>query len=187
MRVITGRAKGRKLKAPKGMNTRPTSDRVKEALFNVLGEKVDNARFLDLFAGSGNVGIEALSRGAVEVVFVEQHPQALKVIRENLHLTGLQGHAQVISNDSIRVLDSLGRQEAKFDLIFVDPPYLKGYENGVLEKVNHHRLLAEGGILIIESSKRDKLPGEVGEIELNRSQHYGDTCLSYYQMKSKTE
>ncbi|MDA8236100.1 MAG: 16S rRNA (guanine(966)-N(2))-methyltransferase RsmD [Clostridia bacterium] len=187
MRVITGRAKGRQLKAPKGMNTRPTSDRVKEALFNVLGGKVENARFLDLFAGSGNVGIEALSRGAIEVFFVENNLKALKVIKENLELTGFQRQSQIISNDVIKALDALGRQQAQFDLVFVDPPYLKGYEQGVLDKINHYRLLAEGGILVIESSKRDQLPDEVGEIEHYRSQHYGDTCLSYYQIKSSNE
>jgi len=184
LRVITGLAKGRKLKAPKGMLTRPTSDRVKEALFNVLGERVVEARFLDLFAGSGNVGIEALSRGAVRAVFVEQNPRALQVLRENLETVGFQEQAQVLGQDVIRALDFLGKKQAEFDLIYVDPPYLKGFEQGVLEKVSQYGLMADGGILVIESSKRDLLPSEAGRLELYRTQDYGDTSLSYYRFKT---
>ena len=181
MRVITGTAKGRKLKAPKGKETRPTSDRTKESLFNIIGPRVINAKFLDLYAGTGAIGIEALSRGADLSVFVEKNPQAVKNIKSNLELTGLADRAEVISQEAEKAVDMLAAWERTFDIIFVDPPYLKGLVNESLLKINKSRLLASGGVVITESSKLDVLPVQAGLLKMVRHEKYGDTILSFYQ------
>jgi 16S rRNA (guanine(966)-N(2))-methyltransferase RsmD len=163
------------------MATRPTVDRVKEALFNLLGNKVIGARFLDLFAGAGGIGIEALSRGAAQAVFIEISPRAVRVIRENLLHTGLADRAEVHRQEAVSALDNLGKSEQVFDLIYVDPPYLKGYEEKVLEKINKYGLMDEKGILVVESSKKDTLPEHVGQLTMVRREKYGDTLLNFYR------
>lgn len=180
MRVITGTAKGRALKAPKGLTTRPTTDRVKEALFNILGPKIEGAKFLDLFAGSGGIGIEALSRGAQEVLFIEKDPRALEVIKANLALCGLDQRALVLAGDVHKNLDYIGRQGQQFDFVFMDPPYLKDFEEAVLAKIDNLKLLALGGKIIVESSKRDNIPTQVGSLAALRREKYGDTHLTFY-------
>lgn len=179
MRVITGMARGRKLKAPKGMTTRPTSDRVKEALFNVLGSRIVDSKFLDLFAGSGGVGIEALSRGAKLVTFVEENPKVIDVINDNLIVTGLKSRATIYRSNAYRAMEKLQGQEC-FDIIFLDPPYLKGHETECLQQIERCKLLSPEGLVVVESSKRDELPQTVGTLTLQKSQHYGDTKLTYY-------
>lgn len=183
MRVITGTARGHKLKAPKGMATRPTADRVKEALFNMLEHKVLNSRFLDLFAGSGSIGIEALSRGASQAVFIEKNTPAWQIIRENLNHTGLTDRAETYRQDAVTALDMLGKKGRTFDLIYVDPPYLKGYEENVLRKIETCGLLAEEGIVAVESSKNDLLPEQVGQLIIVRREKYGDTLLNFYRRR----
>lgn len=181
MRVITGTAKGHRLKAPKGMATRPTADRVKEALFNLLGDRVFDARFLDLFAGTGSIGIEALSRGAELAVFIETSSQALQVIRENLSHTGLAERSEIYRQDVLIALEMLGKQFRTFNLIFIDPPYLKCYEEKVLQKINDMNLLLADGIVVVESSKKDLLPDQVGQLIMCRCEKYGDTLLNFYR------
>lgn len=181
MRVITGIAKGRRLKAPKGMDTRPTADRAKEALFNIIGTRVIDANFLDLFAGTGAIGIEALSRGAGRTVFVERSPKAVKVISENLELTRLIDNTEILVLESDKAIDKLASRGEKFDIIFVDPPYRKGLERASLEKISQSTLLSTGGLVITESSKLDIPPEQVGRFLLKRQGKYGDTVLSFYQ------
>ena len=128
MRIIGGIAGGRKLLAPAGSKVRPTADRVKEALFSILSSRFGNLsgfKILDLFAGTGNLGIEALSRGADHSVFVDVHPQSLRLIENNLVLTGLAAYGEVILGDAIRILKQLGARKSCFDIIFLDPPYLE--------------------------------------------------------------
>ena len=181
MRVITGLSKGRKLKAPKGMGTRPTTDRAKEALFNIIGGQVREAKFLDLFAGTGAIGIEALSRGAREAVFVESNPQVVKIIKENLALTGFGGQAEVLSREVDRAVDLLSAAGQNYNIIFMDPPYLKNLAQTSLVKVSNGGLVAAGGLVITESSKLDLLPEEAGHLKLFRQEKYGDTVFSFYQ------
>lgn len=181
MRVITGSARGRKLKAPKGMTTRPTTDRVKEALFNVLGTRVEDAKVLDLFAGSGGIGIEALSRGALSVIFIEENAKVIEVINDNLLMTGLNSGATVYRNNVYRALEKL-QGKHKFDIIFIDPPYQQGYEVQCLKRIHSYKLLGDDGLVVVESSKRDELPDQVGDLSMIRSQHYGDTKLTYYSI-----
>ncbi|OAT81833.1 16S rRNA (guanine(966)-N(2))-methyltransferase RsmD [Desulfotomaculum copahuensis] len=179
MRVIAGTARGRRLKAPRGWPGRPTADRVKEALFNILAARVPGSSFLDLFAGTGNVGIEALSRGAERAVFVEKDGRAVRAIEENLAATGLEGRAQVLKRDMPAALAEMAGRNC-FDLIFVDPPYGRALEKKALDLIGGNGLLASGGWVIVESGKREILPREAAGLILFRQERYGDTMLSLY-------
>jgi len=181
LRVIAGVVKGRRLKAPKGLKTRPTSDRTKESLFNIIGSRIVNAKFLDLYAGTGAISIEAISRGAERSVLVENDPRAIKVIRENLQLTGLDDYAEILSQSVESAIKSLSVKDMTFDIIFMDPPYLKGLIEPCLTEINKGKVLASGGLIIAESSKLDVLPESVGSFRLFRKEKYGDTVLSFYQ------
>lgn len=181
MRVITGTARGRKLKAPKGMETRPTSDRIKEALFNIIGSRIIDIKFLDLYAGTGAIGIEAISRGAKKAVFVEKNPHAVKIIRDNLELTGLPSRAAVLANDANRAMEILQSEGYVFDIVFIDPPYRRELVKTSLEKLDLCKLIVPGGLVIAESSKTDVLPDEVGHLKRFRQEKYGDTVLTFYQ------
>ena len=151
MRVIAGKAKGLKLNSPPGLDTRPTTDRIKETLFNLLGQDMHGCRFLDLFSGSGGIGIEALSRGAVLSIFVENNPSALKVIKGNLSHSRLGEGAKIISRDVFVALDML-KGEAPFDYIFMDPPYEIGLEEKVLEALSKSPMVNQDTIIIVEAA-----------------------------------
>lgn len=184
MRIIAGSAKKRVLSVPRGWTGRPTADRVKESLFNILGERVVESRFLDIFAGTGNVGIEALSRGARRAVFVEQDRRAAEAIKKNLDLTGFTGHAMILKQDAITAVNSLAATRELFDLIFLDPPYCCGYEANVISGLSRLELLAPGGLIVAESSKREELPSTIGKLIMFRREKYGDTILSFFACQS---
>lgn len=152
MRVIAGSAKSLRLKTPEGFDTRPTTDRIKETLFNMINPYLYDAVFLDLFSGSGGIGIEALSRGAREAVFVEKSPKAMSCIKENLKFTKLEGKALTITGD---VMDALYRLEGEkvFDYIFMDPPYDNGFEKRVLEYLSESDLIYDQTVIITEASR----------------------------------
>lgn len=181
MRVITGSAKGKPLKTVKGRAIRPTADRVKESLFNVIGWRVVDADFLDLFAGSGNVGIEALSRGARSCVFVELMTPHLKVVAENLAATNLKDRAELIRRDARAALVDLGQRQRRFHLIFVDPPYGQDLVPPSLELIAQHGLLAEEGWVICEHDRKDPVPDSAGGLTKFRELVFGDTVLSLYR------
>nr|WP_282432148.1 16S rRNA (guanine(966)-N(2))-methyltransferase RsmD [Desulfurispora thermophila] len=181
LRVIAGKAKKRILKVPTGWTGRPTADRVKEALFNILGAAVIESDFLDLFAGTGNVGIEALSRGARKACFVEKDRRAVGAIKQNLALTGLSQQAEIWAGDVFKILNNLSERKINFDFIFLDPPYDKGYEEGVMELIIAGKLLRPGGLLIAEVSKRQVMPEEKNGLALWRREKYGDTVLCFYR------
>ncbi|MCR4400694.1 MAG: 16S rRNA (guanine(966)-N(2))-methyltransferase RsmD, partial [Syntrophomonadaceae bacterium] len=151
MRVIAGKAKGRKLKAPAGLDTRPMTDRIKESLFSILGARVPGSRVLDLFAGSGAVGIEALSRGAAWAVFVDRDARAVGVLKENLGTCGMDPAAEVYRSDVQRALQVLEERGCRFDLVFLDPPYaqVRGAGDLLRERLAALRArLAPGGVLV---------------------------------------
>lgn len=181
LRVIAGKAKKRILHVPAGWTGRPTADRVKEALFNILGAAVVEGDFLDLFAGTGNVGIEALSRGARRACFVEKDRRAVQAIKRNLELTGFSQQAEILVGDVFRVLHNLTERKINFDFIFADPPYDKGYEAGVMELITAGRLLGPYGLVIVEVSKRQNMPEEKNGLVLWRREKYGDTVLCFYR------
>ena len=174
MRVISGTAGGRQLKSPSGDAVRPTADHVKEALFNMLQFDLEGRRVLDLFGGSGQLGIEALSRGAREAVFIDQNKNSVALIRENLKRCGM--NAQVLQTDA---LSYLSRGE-KFDIIFVDPPYDEGLYEPVLSRINAVDNLNEGGIIICESRADAVLPDMLSPYRLLRRRRYGSMALTLF-------
>ena len=175
LRIIGGTARGRRLSGPGDLRLRPTAERVREAYFNIVAPVVADAVFLDLFAGTGCMGIEALSRGAREAHFVENHPAAARLIRHNLELAGLKGQARV---HRVEVMRWLAAGQVRGDLIFIDPPYAKGHAVAALAAVS--ALLAPGGSAVAETGSREDLPGRVGDLVMTRRERYGDTILSFF-------
>lgn len=183
MRVIAGTARGRPLKTVKGLAVRPTTDRVKESLFNVLQPLVADAAFLDLFAGSGAVGIEALSRGARRTVFVEQAGAHLKVLAENLSRTGLADRAELLRRDALQTVTLLARRGDRFDLIFLDPPYGQDLVPCTLQALAGAPLVSPGGIVVCEHHRKDPVPAAAGALVRFRELLFGETALSFYQIQ----
>lgn len=159
MQVIAGKARRLLLVTVPGLDTRPTADRIKETLFNILQPEIPGCRFLDLFAGSGAIGIEALSRGARSAVFVENSRRAAACIRQNLEHTHLQDQALLMETDVLAAIRRLNAKAERFDLIFLDPPYDAGLEMPVLRALRDAELLAEDGLIVAEARKEKELPG----------------------------
>ena len=153
MRVIAGSARRLLLKTPEGMETRPTTDRIKETLFNMIQDDLYHCQFLDLFSGSGAIGIEALSRGARQAVFVENHPDAVETIRSNLNTTRLEEQAIVMNCDVMTALKRLEERGLSFDFIFMDPPYNCFHEKRVLEYLAHSSLVTQDTVILVEASR----------------------------------
>ncbi|MGI5891404.1 MAG: 16S rRNA (guanine(966)-N(2))-methyltransferase RsmD [Bacillota bacterium] len=179
MRIIGGLAKGRSLKTVKGYATRPTADRVKEAIFNTLAPKLVDARFLDAFAGSGALGLEALSRGAKEAVFIEKNRSAFTVLKKNLQLLNLPNTVAYCA-DCIKIIPILGQKKRKFDLIFLDPPYDEGFLDKALHAIMAADLLANNGIIIIETDGKEREKFSQSGLKLLKKSKYGDTSVIYY-------
>ncbi len=177
MRVIAGSAKGRKLKAPEGLHTRPTTDRLKEALFGSIQFEISGAAFLDLFAGSGGIGIEALSRGARTLDLVEQDAKALFCIRQNIRELSFERQTRIWAMPVERALKELAKEKRVFDIIFMDPPYLKGWENKTAALIAQYSLLGPKGLLIIESSSQTRV--EAAGLVLVKEKEYKTTRFSY--------
>ncbi len=178
MRVISGTARGLRLNELEGMETRPTTDRVKEALFSIIQFDVPGREALDLFAGTGQLGIEALSRGAAGCTFVDQRRDAAALIRENLKRTGLSGQARVIQGDAISYLMSCGE---KFHLIFLDPPYESGLLEKAMETIAAFDILAEHGIMVCESPLNQVLPQLSQPYERGKDYRYGKIKLTVFR------
>jgi 16S rRNA (guanine966-N2)-methyltransferase len=185
MRIIAGTYRSRLLKSARGLSLRPTSDRLRETLFNILAPYIEGARFLDLFAGTGAIGIEALSRGAAESVFIESHAPAVALIKENLGSLSIKSGATVISTDALRGLATLAsrRAAAKFNIIFLDPPYAFGQDySRVLEFLGGADLLAPAAIVIAEHRRNFDLPEAVGALKRFRVLKQGDAALSFFRV-----
>ena len=185
MRVIAGKFRSRQLKSLKGMALRPTSDRLRETLFNVIADRVEGSRFLDVFAGTGAVGIEALSRGAREAVFIENHAPAVALIEKNLDSLGLRAEARVLAVDAARGLQRLAAEAAakrNYDIAFLDPPYaaVEDYRR-VLSFLGTSRLLAEDSLVIAEHQPKLELPETAGNLDRVRMLRQGDAALSFYR------
>ena len=180
MRVITGSARGCRLKTPKGQATRPTADRIKESLFNILGRRSLGAQVLDLFAGTGALGLEALSRGAAAAVFVDHVTAPL--LRENAERTHLSERAEILRGDALRVLGRLGGQGRSFDLIFCDPPYRLGLWEKALVSVDRAGLLAPAGLMVVEHGADEDVLPLLSALQRVRSERYGKTTqLSFFE------
>jgi 16S rRNA (guanine966-N2)-methyltransferase len=180
MRVIGGHDRGRRLRAPRGLETRPTADRVRVTLFDVLGPAVSSARVLDLFAGTGAVGIEALSRGAARVVLVERDHSALQALRANLAALGAsRAAARVMAGDVLRLLPEIGAQEGSFDFVFIDPPYATTLAARTLEALGGAGVCREGTEVVVQHSTRTELPAVAGLVAHRRARRFGDTALTF--------
>lgn len=178
MRVISGKCRGTHLVTPEGVETRPTTDRIKETLFNMIAFDIPQCHFLDLFSGSGAIGIESLSRGAKRAVFVEQGDKALKCIRENLEKTRLKEDAQILACSAQEAIRTLGQQKQQFDIIFMDPPYaLEGIDE-LIKSISKYDLLSEDGTIILERSTKSivNLPEN---LVLLKEKKYKITTLSF--------
>ncbi len=176
MRVITGIARGCRLSTLPGEDTRPTTDKVKEGLFSAIQFDIEGRRVLDLYAGSGQLGIEALSRGAAGCVFVDRNPEATAVIKNNLQKTGLMSQAQVLTTDAVSYLD---RPKDAFDLVFIDPPYASDLLLPTLQKVA--AFVKDGGTIVCESDENADLPDKVDRFTLDRIRGYGRVRVWIYR------
>ena len=182
MRVITGKARGVQLKTPEGMLTRPTADRVKEALFSIINFDLPNAAVLDLFGGTGQLGIEALSRGAKSAVFVDQREDACKIIRENLRRTKLEAQGRVVRSD---YLDYLRRTREKFDIILLDPPYAEIFLENALNCIAEIDILRDNGIIVTERPLEKALDVRMPGYSRSRDYKYGKTLVTLYRRENE--
>lgn len=178
MRVISGKARGVNLKTPEGLTTRPTADRVKEALFSIINFDVPNTSVLDLFGGTGQLGIEALSRGAKSAVFVDAGEAACKLIKENLRRTKLEEQGRVIRSDYLRFLTTC---QDKFDIVFLDPPYAEEFLENSLKKLSEIDILQSNGIIVCERPLGKELPAEIPGFTRSKDYKYGTTVLTLYR------
>ncbi len=181
MRVIAGEWKGQKLSTPVGRRTRPTADQVRTALMDILLPWLDGARFLDLFAGAGGVGIEALSRGAAEAVFVETDSLALARLRENLARLGVQGRGRVLRREVSAVIETFKRAGTPFRLIFLDPPYGSALAEETLKRLADGALLERNGVVIAQHLTKEPLPERVGSLVRWKTRRFGETTLTFFR------
>jgi 16S rRNA (guanine(966)-N(2))-methyltransferase RsmD len=182
MRVIAGSARGLKLAAPAGMQTRPTADRVKEALFSIITSRHEliGSRILDMCAGTGSLGIEALSRGAASCSFIEQDRSVMAILEKNLTKAGLDGRSNCLMFDAVKGLNQLSRQGKTFDIVFFDPPYSSELYAVVPELLGTRSLISDGGLLVAECSARSPLVERYGTLVRIDRRVYGDTALELF-------
>jgi 16S rRNA (guanine(966)-N(2))-methyltransferase RsmD len=178
MRIISGKNRGRILKTLTGMNTRPTADRVKESLFSILFKNVEDAYVLDLFAGSGALGLECISRGAKQCVFVDSSKEAINIIKKNIELCNAMDKSEIRNTDFMAAIDKSIINKEKFDLVFVDPPYSKNIVDNVLLIIE--QVLSTNGIIIAETDEKDELPDAIHNLVRYDTRKYGRTVISFF-------
>jgi 16S rRNA (guanine966-N2)-methyltransferase len=179
MRVTGGIGRGRRLKVPSGSRVRPTSDKVKQALFNILGDRVDGSAFLDLYAGAGGIGIEALSRGATRVTFVDASRDSLNSIKQNIEQLGFGDRAAIVL---AKAESFLKKPSGPYDILFLDPPYAEEMAP-LLELIAAAEIMKSDAIVIAEHFKKQLSPNKAGKLELYREAQYGDTVLAFYRLE----
>lgn len=187
MRVIAGTLKGRSLKAVPGMSTRPTTDKIKESIFNIIGPFFNGGTALDLFAGSGGLGIEAISRGFDRCIFVDRDFKAVQTIKTNVSQCKVQDQSEIFRNDSARALQALAKKEAVFEGIFLDPPYKKQKLEALLFIIDKQNLLSAEGFIVAEHAKEVSLTHSIGALQMVRSETYGITGISIYKKEREPE
>lgn len=184
MRIISGRAKGRKLHLPKGKAIRPTADRVKESVFDILGDQWGGIRVLDLFSGTGSLGLEAMSRGAQEVVFVEKSRPALNALKRNISLCGFDAQAVVLAMSVPHGLTLMGQRGKSFQIIFADPPYGRGWVEKTIREILAHRVLSEDGMVVMEHAPYEIPMRDHGKLVTLRQETYGETTISFFSFET---
>ncbi|MBQ9280515.1 MAG: 16S rRNA (guanine(966)-N(2))-methyltransferase RsmD [Clostridia bacterium] len=183
MRIVAGKRKGLIIKTIEGESTRPTRDMVREALFSILTNDIMDARFLDLFAGSGAIGIEALSRGAQLAVFSDLNPKCTKVIKENIEKANFTEESSVYTADYKTVLKKLKESKSEFDIIFIDPPYHKGLGIDSIYQISEYGILAKNGIIIFETDTNEEVPEVIGDFIRYNYKRYGRNMLNLFKRK----
>jgi len=181
-RVIGGRLRGRRIHAPKGLATRPSAARVRQTLFDILAPRMPGCHFLDLYAGSGGIGLEALSRGAAGVVFVDSRGEAVATIRKNLQRLDAAGQAQLFRQHARLAVAALAESGRRFDIVYLDPPYDSDYE-GILGRLTEVRILGAGGVMVVEHFHKRIVPETIGSLVRFRSVRVGDHGLSFYRQR----
>lgn len=182
MRIIAGKLKGQRLNAVPGNTTRPTADKVREAVFQVLGPFFDGGECLDLFAGSGSLGIEAISRGIEKAIFIDKHPKAIRTIHENLRVLKIEEQAEVYRTDAKRAIHAVAKRGLAFDLILLDPPYQHVDYSKILQKIDNFCLSKENGMVYCEHDVMMQLPDRLDRFRLVKKEHYGKTIgVTIYQ------
>jgi 16S rRNA (guanine966-N2)-methyltransferase len=181
MRIIGGALKGKKLCPLRGLKIRPTTDYQRESIFNILSNRVEGAVVLDLFAGTGSLGMEALSRGATSAVFVDNHRLAMKIMARNFSICALEDRVLQLKKDIIRGLGFLKATDQSFDLVFMDPPYDKGFVERTLCLLDRCECIAENACIVIEHSYREALPRKVARFEQSKARQHGNTLVSFYE------
>jgi 16S rRNA (guanine966-N2)-methyltransferase len=187
MRVIAGAYRGRKLRTLEGAEVRPTSDRLRETLFNILTPQIRNSRFLDICAGSGAVGVEAISRGAGDVVFVESSRAACWVIETNLQTLRVDDGFRLIRRDATPALKELAQTSSRFDIVFFDPPYASELYDQVMNELSSGSLLDAGSIVVVEHRSRHRLPPAYSNLKTYRELKQGESSLSFYKLEANPE
>lgn len=189
MRIITGRVRGLQLTVPKNMDVRPTADRVKESVFNIIGSEIIDAEVLDLFAGTGNLGLESWSRRAKHITFIDESKESLRLVNSNINKCRAMEDCTVIKGNAVNVAERLYFQKQRFDFVFCDPPYNKGWIEKIIELLGRCPFIKKGGYLVVERSAHNELPQLPVGYELVRSQHYGETFVDFilYNPQEKQE
>jgi 16S rRNA (guanine966-N2)-methyltransferase len=181
MRIIGGSAKGRRIKSPLGSALRPTSDQVREAIFDIIGPSIEDARFLDIFSGTGSVGIEALSRGARNVTFVDNKASSVELIKMNLEKCGFDKNFEILLCDAVQAITTLSNRQRRFEYIFIDPPYNSDLAVKCLEMLSAKGLLVPSTSVLVEHSDKKDIPEKISGFVSQREYKYGDTMVRLYQ------
>jgi 16S rRNA (guanine966-N2)-methyltransferase len=184
LRIIAGTAKGRMLKMPRKDTVRPTADRVKETIFNILGQWLDGERVLDLYAGAGSLGLEALSRGALHATFVERDPDVMLTLAENVKALGFALASTTLLKPMERAVRTLGSQAHSFSLVLADPPYAALAGESILRELDAAGVMPPGARLVLEHDRRETVPLKVGQLEQTDERRFGDTLVSFYVMRA---
>jgi RNA methyltransferase, rsmD family len=185
MRITAGTLKNRKIKSREGRETRPTLERIKEAIFSIIGDKITKTKFLDLYSGTGNMAIEALSRGAERAIMIEQDKEALRIIIENINNLKLDNQCRAYKNDVLRAIEILDRKNEKFDIIFMDPPYKENITEETIIKISESNILNKDGIIISEHSIYEKLGNKIGKFVKYDERDYNKKIISFYRYEDK--
>lgn len=185
VRVISGIYRGRRLRTVEGLAVRPTSDRLRETLFNILAPRVTNSRFLDICAGSGAIGVEAISRGAQQVTFIDNSRKACAVIQANLRTLGVEDRAAIINGDAAAALRRLAKENKRFDIVFFDPPYASDIYHQVMQLLDQQPLLSNGAVVIAEHRAKAPPRDQYGELRMYREVKQGESALAFYSASGR--
>ena len=187
LRVISGKARGLKLDTPKNQDVRPTTDRVKESLFNMINSYIMDSNILDLFAGTGSLGIECLSRGAKNCVFVDKSKDSINIVRSNVKKARVENESTILNVDFKDAVKRLSTQNQKFDVIFMNPPYYENMFIECLKSIDKFNLLDEDGIIVVEHDTKDLFEDSIGRLNKSREKKYGNTTLTFYKLEEQDE